>query len=279
MFCVYKFKPKAIESDENIERNYIEVFNSDGTMNKIETSVLNANETFTRNIQEYEEFETVKVLDSGKPDENSIVLVFMGDGFTVDEQNIFLEEVNKLTNNLFGNYEENIKGIYPFNLFKEFATVYAVKVISNESGVSRDGDSNNGVIVDNYFGSSYYNGSNWSTDTRLLVISQSDKVNYYRNNQLGIVLCNSERRGATSSGFYLTISMNEKNIESLAHELGHSIGYLGDEYYEPTGVFRGNEGYPNMTKNSDINTVKWKHLIGYNGVLENVGLKRACPYS
>ena len=29
-------------------RNYIEVFNSDGTMNKIETSVLNANETFTR---------------------------------------------------------------------------------------------------------------------------------------------------------------------------------------------------------------------------------------
>lgn len=279
IFIIYKNQTKAISLLEDENRNYIEVFNADGSMENILVSNNDVNLISSLSTEEFEEFETVKIIDSGKSDNNSIVLVFMGDGFTENEQDKFLEGVTYLTDNLFGNSSKNIQGVYPFNLFKEFVTVYAIKVISNESGVSRDSNTNNGVLVDNYFGSSFYNGSNYSSDERLLVISNSNRVDYYRNDNLGIILCNSDRRGATASGSYLTISMHNNNVNALAHELGHCIGKLGDEYYEPTGFFRGNEGYPNITSNNDINTVKWNYLIGYDGVLSNVSLKRVCPYN
>lgn len=50
------------------------------------------------------------------------------------------------------------KRLLSASLFSDYFTVYAIEVISNQSGVNRDANTNNGVIVDNYWGSSFYYG-------------------------------------------------------------------------------------------------------------------------
>jgi hypothetical protein len=51
--------------------------------------------------------------------------------------------------------------------------------------------------------------------------------------------------------------------EILLHEIGHSLGDLGDEYY--AGDYYARER-PNMTQVTDPELVKWKNWLGYNGV-------------
>lgn len=85
------------------------------------------------------------------------------------------------------------------------------------------------------------------------------------------IICNSTRWGGTGGSFAVISRAN--NYETiLFHEFGHSFGNLADEYYYPSdGEFYGSER-PNRTNNSDVNSIKWKGLIGIN----NVGIY---PYS
>lgn len=51
---------------------------------------------------------------------------------------------------------------------------------------------------------------------------------------------------------------------TLAHEIGHSIGKLGDEYFEYDGAppYNGNEPpFPNLTKSPDRATLKWGRFV------------------
>lgn len=51
---------------------------------------------------------------------------------------------------------------------------------------------------------------------------------------------------------------------SLAHEIGHSIGKLGDEYFEYDGLppYDGNEpSFPNLTKSTDRSSLKWSRFV------------------
>jgi hypothetical protein len=50
------------------------------------------------------------------------------------------------------------------------------------------------------------------------------------------------------------------NGEVLAHELGHSVGLLIDEYN--SGYNYCNETRANSTQNNDPETVKWKTFLG-----------------
>lgn len=51
---------------------------------------------------------------------------------------------------------------------------------------------------------------------------------------------------------------------TLAHELGHSVGRLADEYYEYDGAppYAGNEpAFPNVTRTSALGTLKWSRFV------------------
>lgn len=210
-------------------------------------------------------FKEFKILDSGRPDSESLVITIMGDGFTATQQNDFISAATKSIDYLVGNPNKNNKGFYPFNLFRNVFTVYAIEVISNESGVSKDPDLNNG-IVDNYFGSTFYGDDEGKID-RALVIRNWQRVEELKkaNTLITVILCNSTHIGGTG-GEYAVASLCDRFPDVVKHEIGHTLGKLADEYYEPSdGEFKGREA-PNMTQDNNPETVKWKNWLGYRNV-------------
>ena len=162
-YCVFQCygiawaKTNEIEN-VNAENEYIELYSEDGTIQKLsaketeDTIYAEQNSIKRQNQNVQQSFNEQKILDSGKPDDESIVITIMGDGFTSLQQNDFILAAKEIIDNLLGNPALGIDGFYPYNLFRESFTVYAIEVISNESGVSRDANNNNGHIVDNYCG-------------------------------------------------------------------------------------------------------------------------------
>ena len=258
--------------ESNLE--YLELYSEDGTMEMVPAPA-NTQNNNQRSIDSSAEnnFEEVKLLDSGKPDSESIVITIMGDGFTENQQNEFIEAAINMVDAMLGNPQKGQEGCHPFNLFREYFTVYAIKVISAQSGVSRDADVNNGNIVDNYFGSSFYYGDDESNIERALVITNKDKARALMkpNSSMTAIICNSGRWGGTGGEF--AVSSTDEGYENIMlHEFGHSFGKLADEYYYPEdNQFLAREA-ANMTRNNDANTIKWKEWLGIN----NVGIY---PYS
>lgn len=161
------------EDSTSDDSTHFELYNEDGTIQRIqEPDNLQSDDYNTINPLAASTFNERKLLDSGKPDSESIVITIMGDGFTATQQSDFINLATDVINKMVGNPQKGINGCYPFNIFRDYFTVYAIEVISNQSGVSRDADTNNGVIVDNYFGSSFYYGRNDSNIDRALVITR-----------------------------------------------------------------------------------------------------------
>ncbi len=247
----------------------IEIFAQNGTIERKRLPQKNIeNSEITKNPPKtVPSFNERKILDSGMPDNQSIVITIMGDGFTATEQTTFVNKAREAMDYMLGNPITGFTGFYPFNLFRDVFTVYAIEVISNESGVSRDSYPNNGNIVDNYFGSSFYYGSDYSTIERALVVTNNERVNELVKpySAMTAILCNSTRWGGTGGSFAVTSLANGFH-GILIHEFGHSFGGLADEYYYPSdGSFIGRER-PNMTANNDPSTSRWGIWVGYNGI-------------
>ena len=195
-------------------------------------------------------FEVVKLVDNGLDSQN-VVLTILGDGFTAGEQDAFVAAARDLSNYLLGKH--------PFSSFRDKFNVYAIKVISAQSGAAEAP----GATVNNYFGSKFY--FNGVTD-RLLYPSYDSKVfellDYYTPLcDMPVVLVNSTMYGG-GGGRLAAVSCNAAANEVLVHELGHSVGGLADEYW-----WSGYEA-PNMTRTSNPATVKWRTWLN----VEEVGI-------
>ncbi|MDR3225269.1 MAG: InlB B-repeat-containing protein, partial [Clostridiales Family XIII bacterium] len=193
-------------------------------------------------------FEVQKLVDNG-PDSENIVVTIMGDGFTASEQGKFITEAQKVSNYLLSKY--------PYSSFKDGFNVYAVKVISNQSGAAETPT----ATVDNYFGSRFYFGGG---PERLLYPSNSARVYeilnaYTPKYDMPVILVNSTKYGG-GGGSFAALSINTNANEVMVHELGHSFGGLADEYW-----YQGSEA-PNMTRDSNPSTNKWNPWIGYESV-------------
>lgn len=198
----------------------------------------------------------------------------MGDGFTTTEQSIFVETVKNAANYLIGNEATGDAGFYPYNLFRDYFTIYAIKVISEESGVSRDSDENTGQVVNNYFGSSFYEGNDNSNFERGLVISNRARVIELQKeySAMTVIICNSKRYGGSATDIaVISLSLLYKQI--LTHELGHALGKLADEYFVKGEKFKTYEAV-NKTQDGSLNTNKWKHWIGKSGIYSGIGIYR-----
>lgn len=194
------------------------------------------------------DFEVVKLVNNG-PDSENIVITIMGDGFTASQQDYFLESAQTISNYLLD--------FHPFSAFKDKFNVYAIKVISNVSGVANKPSE----LIDNYFGSTfYYDG----VTQRLLYTTYSSKVYQVLNSHtpkydMPVVIANSTVYGGAGGSFAVT-SLEASAKEILVHELGHSAGGLLDEYW-----WTGREG-PNMTQDNNPTTNKWRHWLGFESV-------------
>ncbi|MGN0202900.1 MAG: M64 family metallopeptidase [Coprococcus sp.] len=193
-------------------------------------------------------------------DEDALVLLIMGDGFTADEQDTFYEEAAKTS--------EYMMTCSPFDEFTDVFKIYALGVVSNESGARGDEagsqEEAEADTCDTYFGAAF-----WSYGMqRLLTLSEEGeakgkalKEEYLPSADYNVYIVNSTTYGG-SGGDYCVASLNTESLEMMLHELGHTIAGLADEYYSPG--YESEEA--NLTQESDPEKVRWSRFIGKNGI-------------
>lgn len=199
--------------------------------------------------------------DENLADEDAFVLLIFGDGFTAADQAKFFTE-SKTT-------AEYVMNTSPYDEFKDVFKIYAMGVISNESGARADNAKNqeqaDADTRDTYFGTSFWSGGM----QRLLTVSSAgaSEANRLKNQYLpaadfNVIIVNSEIYGG-SGGSVCVASLNSDSLEMMLHELGHTIANLADEYFAGASYARE---YANMTSVNDPETIKWKRFLGKNGI-------------
>ena len=205
----------------------------------------------------------VHVIHKTGDDKENFVIVIMGDGYTADEQDKFLQDA-----------KQKAQGMLRWSPYKEYSdhiNIYAVQAVSNESGISVYGGKN----ADTYFhvkvygkAASFSNGG----DEKAKELRQDLEQNYLdrgANVATIHVPCNSEGSyGASvnsaifSFNSLFSFSTNSEDNEDgmvMAHETAHSIGGLGDEYERYTNK-------PNTSDTSNPDTIKWSKMLGFRGI-------------
>lgn len=191
-----------------------------------------------------------------------INIVFLGDGYTEAEQGKYVSDVTDMSLYLFKKE--------PFKNYEEYFNVFAIKVISPESGVSHpnnasDCDATNPRVpemsVINYFGTQFdnYNIHRLIWPTSQGKIAQVLAANFPNYDQ-AVVLGNTGYYGG-SGGHIICLPAHSSAGEILAHEMGHSFAALSDEYWAGD-VYAGESA--NMTAETDPEKVKWKNWMGTN---------------
>lgn len=212
-----------------------------------------------------------RVVGKGPPSEKIDILI-MGDGFTSADLGVFNTKVQEFVDGVFR--------IEPFKKLKSAFNVYRATVISKDAGIDNP-DLN--ATKDTALNTSYKGGGATAIITTdggaavLDVINQADQT-FGTNHSYGgqdygavIVLVNDTQYGGSSNNnhFYTTASIgsngtyvNPNFVKITAHELGHSLAGLDDEYEYGYTIYTGSEpSAPNSTKETQRDLIKWKDLI------------------
>jgi Ca2+-binding RTX toxin-like protein len=202
------------------------------------------------------------------PNSNRVGIAFLGDGYTSGEiAGQYITDVNRMTNYLFtgGPLSE------PFNRYRNFFNVYAINVVSNESGADNRAT---GTLVDTALNARYYGDG--ITDRLLtidyslgsLAIDQAVAGSGIRSD-IRLVTVNSSTYGGSGGYFAVYAGGNPNSHEVALHEVGHSFANLADEYtYAGTGgsgglIYTGGEFFAeNVT--TDPTAEKWSRWLGYD---------------
>jgi hypothetical protein len=198
-----------------------------------------------------------KVVDHG-PESSRWDLVIVGDGYQVSELPNYHTHVQNFVNTL--------RTTPPFNELFCGINVHRIDVVSNQSGADDPGCGGGAAVTANtYFDAKFCSLFAGSPLERLLTIDDAlalSVANTYvpmKNQVLCIV--NSTKYGG-SGGSVATCSVDPQASKIAIHEIGHSAFGLADEYGgNGTGTPAGEPSQPNVTRDSNRNTNKWRALI------------------
>ena len=198
----------------------------------------------------------VHVIHKAGDDKENFVIVIMGDGYTLEEQDKFLQDA-----------AEKARGMLTWSPYKEYSdriNIYAVQAVSNESGISEYG----GKSVDTYFHVAAYGKAlgftSGGTDKAKALRAELEESYLDAGANVGTihVLCNSEGSFGASQNSLFSFSANSEDNQNgtvMAHEIAHSIGRLGDEYERHTNK-------PNTSDTTNPETIKWAKMLGFRGI-------------
>lgn len=191
-------------------------------------------------------------------------LVIIGDGFTAAEQAAYNTHVSNLVKNLFS------KDLYDETM--DAYNIYRINANSTQSGVTKVNASGTVTTAKNTALDYRYSGI-WdrcwmepgpTTATKLnnILTSLVPQYNYV------FIILNETGGGGCAGGGKLAITRgtNDDNPgwSTAAHEMGHMVGLLADEYTVNCDLYSGDEpGQVNVTKNTNRNTLKgeWKNFV------------------
>jgi len=210
-----------------------------------------------------------KIIDNG-PDSGKKILVVLGDGYAAADQTKWREDVDRMI----------ASGVFGRDLFAEDQNafnVYRLDLVSTDSGVTRrvydeHGTPNDGsddtIISTTYKNTALgyiYSGS-WAhcwmeggANTGALIgnalAANVPNYNYW------VVILNEDGWGGCGGGGAQVVTRSG-DWSVVAHEFGHGIGALGDEYFNAGTTYTGGpvDG-PNCSTNVNRSTVYWNRFI------------------
>jgi hypothetical protein len=195
-------------------------------------------------------------------------MVVLGDGYTAAELPRFRQHVDKHLNILWS--------IEPFRSYRNYINVYAVEIVSGESGITCDPEvrERRNTPLGLEFG-----GGCTNRNARGITVGmgRQDAVRKYAAmatpayDQI-LIIANTDTYGGIGGALATTSGGNSLGPLITPHELGHSLGRLGDEYTysargKAGGAYTGGEpSSPHMTVMSieDMLTkqAKWFRWLG-----------------
>lgn len=203
-----------------------------------------------------------KVVDYG-PDNARWNLVIVGDGYQASELAQYHTDVQNII--------ATLQATPPFDELFCGINVHRVDVVSTDSGADDptncpDGTSGTGTTPNTYFDAKYCSvGPGGVHYDRLLTIDSNSAKSVATAQQplLHQVLCivNASKYGG-SGGEVATCSIDPLSSQIAIHEMGHSAFGLADEYGgNGTGTPAGEPPEPNVTRDTNRTTNKWRALI------------------
>jgi hypothetical protein len=200
----------------------------------------------------------IAVQSAGLPAER-LDLLFLGDGYSESQLDRFADDVDAVV--------AHLQTLEPYGAYSSLLNIWRVDTASAESGISHAED---GVIRDTAFGC-YYGCAGIE---RLVCCDDAavlDAAAAVGPVEGVVVLVNDPEYGGSGGFTYATAYNGDDGLQVAAHELGHSLVLLRDEYdYYVTddSVFTG----PNCAKTDDGST--WPEWLGVDGV----DAYRVCSY-
>ena len=177
---------------------------------------------------------TVVPIQVTGPPANRFNLVIAGDGYTESEQDKFMQQVDKHLNVMWS--------IEPYKSYRNYINVYAIKIISGESGISCDPDLTSPRRT-TPLSMGFWGGCAASSVQRLISVNNT-KLAQYTALAPGVsqrlAIANSNTYGGAGGTNATASGGNSLSALISPHEIGHSLGGLQDEYdYYQRGVLGG----------------------------------------
>jgi len=180
-------------------------------------------------------------------------IAVLGDGYRTEDQAKLKTDAQGIIDYVFG--------VTPLKQYAAFFNVKLVHVVSNENGAD---NGSYGVTRDTALGA-HFNCDNIDRllcidDGKAAVAAAQDVPEY----NFAIVIVNDPKYGG-SGGPVCASSSNEQSFEVLAHEIGHSLARLADEY-----SYEGNQApcdqqqdcrEANATVRTSLEQIKWRDWI------------------
>lgn len=200
---------------------------------------------------------STKIVDHG-PNNLRWNLVIIGDGYRATELTQYHTDVQ--------NFLTTLRATPPYDELFCGINVHRVDVVSTESGADDPGCAGGAAVTANtYFDATFCTMFAGSPLDRLLSVNTALALSVataqvpLRHQVLCIV--NSSKYGG-SGGTIATCSTNGAAAQIAIHEIGHSAYGLADEYGgNGAGTPAGEPGQPNVTRDTNRATNKWRDLI------------------
>ncbi len=181
-------------------------------------------------------------------------LLVLGDGYTSSQMSQFASDVETLVEAFFNEQ--------PFQEYRAYFNIRRIEVASAESGASHP---SSGISRKTAFGA-YYGCNNIPS---LICIDQA-KVSAvmslvpFQQRDIVLVVVNDTEYGGGAIGTFAVTSVGRSAMDVTLHEIGHSFGWLADEYGGPAPPACSDKtepAAPNVTKAMDRADIKWSAWI------------------
>jgi len=237
----------------------------------------NTSTTYSNSTSNSNPFPVTKIRDSGKPDEDSIVIILFGDGFTAGQYGNWPNPAQGTVLHHADNAINAMLATHPFGLFSHLFSVYVIHTtgINPTSG------------FDGYLGTVTDGGNLTSASVRQYRIRELADAIVSPASQTMIQVISNATDGTgfafMSWHYMLSVDIGVTSIRRAAfpvgghnilwpdgtawhgtfvHEFGHSFGQLVDEHADGGR----SELRTNSTAIADV-SVKWRHWAGHRNVL------------